>query len=71
MFKKIFFFIFFIYQFSNAQNTVGTISVTNDVFDGYTLFSSFKKTYLINNCGQVVNEWTSDFPHRKLKNPYL
>ncbi len=62
MIKKLLFLLLLIHQFSNAQNTVGTIAVTNDVYDGYTLFSSFKKTFLINNCGQVVNEWTSDFP---------
>ena len=46
---------------SNAQNTVGSISLTNDAFEGFTLFSVYKKTYLINNCGQVINEWTSEF----------
>lgn len=43
----------------NSQNTVGTISISDDVFDGFTLFSIHKKTYLINNCGEIINEWTS------------
>ena len=47
------------YKFS--QNTLGTISVTTDVYDGYTLFSTHHKAYLINNCGQVVNSWTSEY----------
>ncbi|WP_422105744.1 aryl-sulfate sulfotransferase [Winogradskyella sp.] len=42
-----------------SQNTVGTISITEDAFEGYTLFTSNTKTFLINNCGEVVNEWNS------------
>ena len=42
-----------------AQNTVGTIAVNNSVYDGFTLFSIHKKAYLINNCGEIINEWTS------------
>ncbi|MFY0604356.1 MAG: aryl-sulfate sulfotransferase [Flavobacteriaceae bacterium] len=48
-------------SFVYAQNTVGTISVTNDVYDGFTLFSIHEKSYLIDNCGKVINEWTSEF----------
>jgi hypothetical protein len=44
-----------------SQNTVGTISVTNEAFDGYTLFNIHTKAYLINNCGEVVNEWNSSY----------
>jgi len=44
-----------------GQNTVGTISVTNDVYDGYTLFNIHTKAYLINNCGEVVNQWNSAY----------
>jgi hypothetical protein len=42
-------------------NTVGTISLTEEAYDGYTLFSSYKNTFLINNCGQVINQWSSDY----------
>jgi len=45
-----------------AQNTIGTISVTEDAYDGYTLFTAFTETYLINNCGEVINQWSSAFP---------
>ncbi len=44
-----------------GQNTVGTISVTSEAYDGFTLFSIHTKSYLIDNCGQVVHEWTSAF----------
>jgi len=45
----------------NAQ-TVGTISNTPNSYDGYTLFSPIPDTtvYLIDNCGYVVNSWTTD-----------
>lgn len=50
-----------------GQNTVGTLSNNTDSFAGYTLFSprtsiTPKATYLINNCGEVVNQWDSSFP---------
>ncbi|UAN00039.1 aryl-sulfate sulfotransferase [Polaribacter litorisediminis] len=61
MFKKFTFLFLFLVQFVQSQNTVGTISMTDEVFDGYTLFSADTKTYLINNCGQVMNTWTSNF----------
>lgn len=46
---------------SFAQNTVGTISVTPDVYEGYTLFSTHTDAYLIDNCGQVINSWNSSY----------
>ncbi|WP_430412020.1 aryl-sulfate sulfotransferase [Kordia sp.] len=44
-----------------AQNTVGTIVNNQGTFDGYTLYApaGHTETYLINNCGEVVNQWTS------------
>src|SRR5690606_25749469 len=45
-----------------SQNTVGVITNTSDTFDGFTLFTSHTETYLINNCGEVINQWTSNFP---------
>ena len=48
-----------------AQNTIGTVLNTADAYDGYTLFTVDKSTYLINNCGQVVHEWTSDYLYGK------
>ena len=61
--KKI---IYILLIFSNLTllsqvNTLGTISLTEEAYDGYTLFSSYKNTFLINNCGQVINQWSSDY----------
>jgi hypothetical protein len=44
-----------------AQNTVGILTNDPNSYNGYTLFSPFNsnETYLINNCGEVVNQWTS------------
>lgn len=63
MLKKTFFFLllFTLTYTSSQNNTAGAISATNEVYDGYTLFSVHKKTFLINNCGQVINEWNSDY----------
>ena len=43
-----------------SQQTLGLFTNTPESFDGYTLFGpqNSKETYLINNCGEVVNEWT-------------
>jgi len=45
-----------------AQNTVGTITNAPGTFNGYTLYApaGHTETYLINNCGEIVNQWTSD-----------
>lgn len=45
----------------SAQNTVGVILNTSNSHDGYTLFTIHKETYLINNCGEVINQWTSAY----------
>ncbi len=45
-----------------SQNTVGTILNTSDSFEAYTLFTLYTETYLINNCGEVVNQWSSSYP---------
>jgi hypothetical protein len=50
----------------SGQNTVGTILNTTASDAGYTLISPFTNaqpnyTYLINNCGEVVNSWTTSF----------
>lgn len=51
----------------SSQNTVGTLSNSTGSFAGYTLFSprtsiTPRYTYLMNNCGEVVNKWESTFP---------
>ena len=54
--------IFFGYS-SISQNTVGALRNDAGSYNGYTLLAplSSTQTYLINNCGQVVHEWTSTF----------
>jgi len=46
----------------NAQTTVGLKLNTGNAFSGYTLFSPLSSTtsYLIDNCGEVVNKWECD-----------
>ena len=46
---------------SLGQNTLGTIEIGEGIQEGYTLFapSSSRASYLIDNCGNVVNVWES------------
>ena len=55
------FILLFIGLSISAQNTVGILKNDAGAYNGYTLFApSFSlETYLINNCGQVVQQWTS------------
>lgn len=63
-FKKKFllmFMSFLVVALTNAQlPTVGLQLSEYNVFDGYTLFSpeGNHNVYLINNCGEKINEWT-------------
>lgn len=51
-----------------SQNeTIGLLENTDEVNEGYVLFSPDRNntSYLINNCGEVVNSWTfSEIPGR-------
>lgn len=62
MIKKLLLTLFIVSNFISAQNTIGATHITEDAHEGYTLFTVFKETYLINNCGEVINQWTSSFP---------
>ncbi|MFH0759738.1 MAG: aryl-sulfate sulfotransferase [Bacteroidota bacterium] len=46
---------------TSAQNTVGVLFNNKNATDGYTLFSVHNKTYLINNDGKIVNQWSSNY----------
>jgi hypothetical protein len=46
-----------------GQNTIGTLKNDPGSFNGYTLLypANSNNTYLINNCGELVHQWTSTF----------
>lgn len=48
---------------SSSQQTVGLFFNDSTSYNGYTLFapSASRTTYLINNCGEVINTWTSTY----------
>ena len=62
MIRWIFFFFFFNYLnlFSQIQ-TVGLFTNDAQSFKGYTLFSPNSDTYLIDNCGKLINSWNSNY----------
>ena len=43
--------------------TVGLLLNTVEYLNGYTIFcpNSSNTTYLINNCGEIINQWASDY----------
>ena len=43
--------------------SVGVFTNSESSFNGYTLYAPIPgfDTYLINNCGEVVNQWNSDY----------
>ena len=49
--------------FTGKAQTIGLITHTSDVYEGYTLFapSSATTTYLVDNCGRIVNTWQSNY----------
>ncbi len=50
-----------------AQPTVGLLHDSEEAFPSYTLFSNNEETYLIDNCGLIVNQWHSTYrPGRAL-----
>ena len=62
MLKKLLFAIIITANFTYSQNTVGTTEISQGFFEGFTLFTASTETYLINNCGEVINQWSSSFP---------
>ena len=61
MIKKLLFCFLLFTNITQSQNTVGTISITEDAYEAFTLFTINTKTFFINNCGEVINEWTSNY----------
>ncbi len=58
---SILFFLLSIISTHAQPPTIGLILNSPEAVNGYTLFSSNQKTYLIDNCGFVINQWNSDF----------
>ena len=59
--KIIIVFILLTVAFVRSQSpTVGLLFLDHDVTEGYTLFTpeTNQSVYLINNCGEKINEWT-------------
>lgn len=55
-------FIFLVGIAFGQTPTVGLLLNTSEAFNGYTLFiGGQKNTYLINNCGELINKWESPF----------
>jgi len=56
---------------TKAQTTVGLKLNTTNAYNGYTLFTPYYSnfTYLIDNCGEVINTWQS--PARPYYTAYL
>ncbi|MDX1476648.1 MAG: aryl-sulfate sulfotransferase [Saprospiraceae bacterium] len=54
-----------------GQQTVGLFAYEEGAYDGYTLFAptGYEHTYLIDNCGMLINEWIS--PHTPGMSAYL
>ncbi|MCK5700173.1 MAG: aryl-sulfate sulfotransferase, partial [Cyclobacteriaceae bacterium] len=57
----IFFFSFIFTKCVSDQNTVGVLLNKKGAHNGYTLFTVHQETYLINNKGEVVHQWTSKY----------
>ena len=44
------------------SQTIGLIQNSPESFNGYTLFSNNEITYLVDNCGDLVHTWQSQYP---------
>ncbi len=44
-----------------GQQTIGLFQNDSLAFNGYTLWTPNTSTYLIDNCGELINEWESSF----------
>ena len=64
--KVLFIFAVIFSKASFGQQTIGLQLNSEDSYDGYTLFAPIGSTttYLINNCGEEVHSWPSDYKPR-------
>ena len=49
------------YNLLSQNQTVGLFTNDNQSYKGYTLFSPNSNTYLIDNCGKLINSWNSNY----------
>lgn len=51
--------VFLSFQTGFTQPTLSVLQYTDNAMEGYTFFSPFSgtKSYLIDNCGNLINEW--------------
>ncbi len=49
------------YNLLSQNQTVGLFTNDNQAYKGYTLFSPNSNTYLIDNCGKLINSWNSNY----------
>ena len=65
MMKKftLLFLLFFLLKNATQAQTIGLFFNNEQSYNGYTLFapSSNRTTYLIDNCGELINSWESNF----------
>ena len=61
--KRVIFLFFFLNYFNllSQIQTVGLFTNDSQSFKGYTLFSPNSNTYLIDNCGKLINSWNSSY----------
>tara|TARA_R110002050_G_scaffold295080_1_gene453539 strand:- start:70 stop:1656 length:1587 start_codon:yes stop_codon:yes gene_type:complete len=69
----IFLILLFVFKLTYAQETIGLVfnDINKKKSNGYTLISpiSDTRTFIINNCGEVVHQWS--FPEDNARNYYI
>ena len=75
MIKKLLLILFTVSNFVIAQNTIGTTLITEDVYDGYTLFTpsshqeELATTLLMDNDYNIIHSWMHE--RQPASMPYL
>ena len=58
MYKIVYFIMSSVFAINlQAQSQFGVKLNTEEAYDGYILFENTQNTYLINNCGEILNTW--------------